>query len=195
MAAVRPPTFDELYTADAESARRWFVETWTEFLLGVIRRKVRDRDGIMDAYVYALERLLADDCRRLRAYRHTGSSFEAYLAVATTRLAVDWLRSRGGRNSMSRLLGEDEGRTESIDPGPGPEELMMGREAKQRVDAALATSRDAPSRLVFWLNVEHGRKPAEIAAMLGLAAPRVSEMLRSARDAVRREAPGLEPAP
>lgn len=260
MVAAHPFTFDERHAADPESARRWFVESKTDFLLGIIRRKLRDDDDVMDAYVYILEHLLADDCRRLRTYRESGSSFEAYLAVVATRRLLDWFRRQNGRrgiptrvramgslpravyqcvvlegmtpdsalerlrhgpfanleiadfaDALSRIEPErfvnplrpvmeplaasgDAGAGSDLpDPAPGPGDIVIGHEARRRVGEAVARSHDAQARLAFWLSAEHGRKPAEIAAMLALAPEQVSEMLRGMRERVRREIPEANP--
>ena len=54
----------------------------------------------MDAYAYVLDKLRADDFRRLRAFRpDSRARFSTWLVLVARRICVDWRRERYGRPS------------------------------------------------------------------------------------------------
>jgi RNA polymerase sigma factor (sigma-70 family) len=96
------PELSRLLQARSEAVRD---DAWTEFirvhhrlLLHVARSATKDVDTAMDAYTFILDRLRADDFRRLHAFAADGrSTFTTWLVVVAKRLCIDFVRSRYGR--------------------------------------------------------------------------------------------------
>lgn len=135
-----------------------FVNQYNRLLLKAAAARGGDYDARMDRYDYILERLAADDYRRLRGYRpEAGGSFAGWLTVVARRLCVDFDRQRhgrGGRATVHEPASEDQRRArrrlanlagEAIDPteipadSSDPELDLRLAERHQTVEAALGT--------------------------------------------------------
>jgi RNA polymerase sigma factor (sigma-70 family) len=84
----------------ADPARGWraFVDQYTPTLLALIARTgVPDGDDAGDVYLRVCERLVEDDCARLRRYDPRKGALAAWLTILVRRVVVDWIRSRAGR--------------------------------------------------------------------------------------------------
>ena len=99
---ILPTELSQLLAASTEEARdaAWarFVSAHHRLLLHVARSSERDHDAAMDAYVFILDHLRRDDCKRLRTYAALRrSTFTTWLVVVAKRLCVDFARTRYGR--------------------------------------------------------------------------------------------------
>ena len=99
----------ELLDRDPRAAWDRLVDECSDLILGVIARYTRDVDARMDAYLYVLEELKADDFRRLRHYgRGRGSavpcSFTTWLKLVVRNLYFDWFRHEHGRKSLPKEI-------------------------------------------------------------------------------------------
>lgn len=93
---------------DPRSAWDALVEGYSGLILGVLARYTRDPDQRMDAYLYVLEELQAQDFRRLRHFGHSPSahpcSFETWLKLVVRNLYFDWFRHLHGRKSLPKEI-------------------------------------------------------------------------------------------
>ena len=88
----------DLLNGDPQQGWRAFIDQYTPLILGVLQRSgIRDRDEMLGVYTLVAERLVANDCARLRARRAAGGSLAAWLAVVVRNVVVDWVRGRAGR--------------------------------------------------------------------------------------------------
>ena len=95
---VVPAILRDLQTGDVEQAWRDFLDHYAALILQIARLVTRDRDAAADAFLFACEKLRADDCARLRRFDPAGAaSFPTWLRAVTRNLCVDWHRSRYGR--------------------------------------------------------------------------------------------------
>jgi RNA polymerase sigma factor (sigma-70 family) len=94
-----------LLIEDPERGWRTFIDQYTPTLLALIERAgIRDRDEAMELYVWACERLAADNCARLRRHDPGKGSLEAWLSVLMRNVVVDWVRSRAGRRRLFKSI-------------------------------------------------------------------------------------------
>ena len=76
--------------SDVERAWAAFAAEYSALLLHVARSLDADHDAAMDRYLYILEALRRDDCRRLRQYASDGrGKFTTWLMVVARRLCLD----------------------------------------------------------------------------------------------------------
>ena len=93
-----PAILHDLHTDDVGKAWRTFLEHYAAIVLQVARLVTPDRDAAADAFLFACEKLRADNCARLRRFDPEGAaSFTTWLRAVTRNLCVDWHRSRHGR--------------------------------------------------------------------------------------------------
>jgi RNA polymerase sigma factor (sigma-70 family) len=96
---------DEHDQSRREEAWADFVASYSKLILYVARRFGGDHDAAMDRYTAVLERLRADDFRRLRTYVADGrSEFSTWLVVVAQRICLDDRRHRYGR--LRRPIGD-----------------------------------------------------------------------------------------
>ena len=85
-----------------------FLEAYSGFMLGCIRRLARDYDERMEIYVHVCKRLAADDCRRIKQFRgrsrHGACKFTTWLAAVTFNLGREWIRTHRGRRRLFRAI-------------------------------------------------------------------------------------------
>jgi RNA polymerase sigma factor (sigma-70 family) len=101
-------TLCELLDRDPRIAWDRLVEECSDLILGVIARYTRDSDRRMDAYLYVLEQLKAQDFRRLRQYGQglslRPSTFATWLKLVVRNLYFDWFRHEHGRKSLPKEI-------------------------------------------------------------------------------------------
>lgn len=103
----------------AHGRRAWpeFLREYTPFMMSCIRRFATDTDERMEIYVHVCERLVADDCRRIRQFRGAGRlgacKFTTWLAAVVFNLSREWIRSERGRRRLFRSL-QDLSRTNRL---------------------------------------------------------------------------------
>lgn len=89
-------------------AWRPFLQEYSRFILGCLRRLSSDHDERMDMYLHVCTRLYEDDCRRLRTFRGgrdgRACKFTTWLAAVTMNLGREWLRQSRGRRRAFRLV-------------------------------------------------------------------------------------------
>lgn len=93
---------------DPRGAWDALLDGYSGLILGILARYTRDQDVRMDAYVYVLEELQAQDFRRLRHYgnsaREHPCSFETWLKLVVRNLYFDWFRHLHGRKSLPKEI-------------------------------------------------------------------------------------------
>jgi RNA polymerase sigma factor (sigma-70 family) len=98
----------ELLDRDPRAAWDRLVAECSDLILGVIARYTRDVDARMDAYLYVLEELKADNFRRLRHYGRgiavPPCSFATWLKLVVRNLYFDWFRHEHGRKSLPKEI-------------------------------------------------------------------------------------------
>jgi RNA polymerase sigma factor for flagellar operon FliA len=96
----------ELIDRDPKAAWDRLVDDYSDLILGVIGRYTRDIDRQMDAYLYVLEELQAQDLRRLRHYEGAGRdcTFATWLKLVVRNLYFDWFRREHGRKSLPKEI-------------------------------------------------------------------------------------------
>jgi RNA polymerase sigma factor (sigma-70 family) len=99
---------NELLDRDPRAAWDLLVEECSDLILGVIARYTRDSDRRMDAYLYVLEQLKAQDFRRLRHYGEgvgfRPCTFATWLKLVVRNLYFDWFRHEHGRKSLPKEI-------------------------------------------------------------------------------------------
>ncbi|MFQ5679267.1 MAG: sigma-70 family RNA polymerase sigma factor [Gemmatimonadota bacterium] len=81
-----------------EAAWEAFVEKHSRLLLHAVHSRARSYDVAMNQFVFVLEKLREDGCRRLQAYAADGrAAFSTWLVVVAQRLCVDYRRQQYGR--------------------------------------------------------------------------------------------------
>jgi RNA polymerase sigma factor (sigma-70 family) len=97
-----------------------FVLQYSNFIYGAVVRFTDDYDEKMAVYLHVLEKLREDRCRRLGQFAFR-SKLSTWLTVVSRRLALDFLRSRYGRDFGLKRI-----RVVSIDAEPGTMRLLAG---------------------------------------------------------------------
>jgi RNA polymerase sigma factor (sigma-70 family) len=184
-----PPELSALLAAATESDREraWsaFVEAFSAAILRVARSLGSDADLVMDRYAFTLERLRADDCRRLRAYVRPGAGeFSLWLIVVVRRLCLDHHRERYGRARVAPGAEEasDRARRHRLAdlaadltepellaaPAAGAPDQILAREERSRaLDAALERL-DPEDRLLLRFRFGEELTAREIAKLMRL---------------------------
>jgi RNA polymerase sigma factor (sigma-70 family) len=195
-----------------------FVQRHSRLLLHVARTYGGDRDAIMDRYAHILERLRADDFRRLRTWeRDRRSKLTTWLMVVAQRMSLDLYRQRYGRprgetddamNARATRRRLVDLLAASIDPESGSEEpAATGEDAEATIrgvelsailhDAVAGLS--SAEQLMLTLRFRDELSAAEIARAMSYPTPfhvyrELDRVLARLRDSLRRR--GVEdPAP
>jgi DNA-directed RNA polymerase specialized sigma24 family protein len=93
--------FRRLLAGDTLAGWRAFIDAHTATVLALIERAgLRDRDEAMEIYTLVCERLVENDCARLRRWNPAKGTLRSWLAVVVRRVTVDWVRSRAGRRRL-----------------------------------------------------------------------------------------------
>ena len=106
-----PPELLQLLDApppSSTSAWEAFLATFSPLLLHAARFGAESYDEGMDAYAYVLDKLRADDFRKLRGFRPDARArFSTWLVLVARRICVDWRRERYGRPAAAEAPGAD----------------------------------------------------------------------------------------
>ena len=196
--ATDAPTRDDAWAG--------FVAAHSRLLLHVARSVTADHDAAMDGYAHVLERLRADDCRRLRGYVPDGrSKFTTWLVVVARRLCLDFHRHRYGRSdgpapdaaaaraARRRLVDLVAGATEPEQlaaPAADPASALQAEDLHRALDAATARLSVA-DRLLLKLRFDDDLSAREIAGLLALPTPfhvyrRLNALLEELRRVLRQ---------
>jgi len=184
-------SLQSLLSATDEQARElaWegFLGEYSGALMHAARSLGGDHDAVMDRYLFALEALRRDDCRRLRGYTERGSGkFSTWLIVVVRRICLDEYRHRYGRPQTSSASSADRQRERrnladlvgseldllqlESSPAESPDLALQQRELRAALDRALATL-DPSDRLVLRLRFEDDLSVPQIAQLLGEESP------------------------
>lgn len=213
-----PRSLDHLLSALAreehdhvDAAWKAFVSDYSRLLIHVTRSVTSTHDDAMDAYVYVLEQLRADQCRRLREFAaDPRSKLSTWIVVVARRLCLDLYRHRYGRQRggetrdqrdmrrrLQDLIGDAVEPNDLPSPRSGRTELAL-REAEllARLEEAVSAV-DARDRLLLRLRFEDDLTAQEIARLLQLPSPfhvyrRLNVVLANLRVALQRR--GVESA-
>jgi RNA polymerase sigma factor (sigma-70 family) len=194
-----------------------FVQRHSRLLLHAARSYGGDRDAIMDRYAYVLERLRADDFRRLRTWeRDRRSKLTTWLMVVAQRMSLDLHRQRYGRprgdgdeaanvRAARRRLVDLLAERLDDDQTPGestvleePDAAIRGAELAEILGDAVAEL-PGSARLLLTLRFRDCLSGAEIARVLSFPSPfhvyrELDRVLSHLRHSLRRR--GVEdPAP
>ncbi|HYN81405.1 MAG TPA: sigma-70 family RNA polymerase sigma factor [Gemmatimonadaceae bacterium] len=190
MAESPPPVPPELSAllaaqtgAEMDAAWQRFVNSYSRLLLHAARSAARNYDAGMDSYAYILDKLRADDCARLRAYRaNARSRFSTWLVFIARRMCVDRQREQYGRwksqnhtpeaqqeRSARRRLTDllaadfDLGSVEDSTT-PDPEQCMRDAELSNALTRAASTL-DPGDQLLLTLRFVDGLSAREIESL------------------------------
>lgn len=213
---VLPPTLEKLLSHNPPSDDAWsaFAREYTGLLLHVARSTSHGGDDAMDAYVYLLDRLREDGCRRLRGYvAQPRSKFTTWLVVVTKRLCIDHYRLKYGRlrheesreererldlrRGLANLNGPPELAESIADENPGTAADAFESSELSDELRTLVTTLPPEDRLLLRLRFDDDLSASEIARILRLPSQfhvyrRINAILAELRVAL--EARGFESA-
>jgi RNA polymerase sigma factor (sigma-70 family) len=162
-----------------------------------VERKEIARDLVQEVY----SRLLASDCRVLKAWRgDTELSFKSYLASVAHAVACDAVRRDRRKKRSAHLVSLDApvpetgtplGDTLPASDASSPDRVFAERLAPERLRETLASMSGpnaARNAVIFQLHVIDGLTASEIAAMPGfqLQVPAVETILRRTRERLKQ---------
>lgn len=135
-----------------------------------LRLRCRGRTDLADDLTHEVFlALFRDDGARLRQFEgRNGCSLGGWLRVVAVRLTIDLLRRERRLTSLdAETPSMTELRRVLVSTDAGPEDLVVGVELGERLQAAVATlgSRD---RLLIELHILRGRSLDDVATMLGV---------------------------
>lgn len=182
MPSPLPSTLQALLSARdqtaSENAWEHFLAEFSPLLLHVARLTPGDHDSVMDKYLFMIDALRKDDCRRLRAYSEDGrGTFTTWLVAVGRRLCVDEHRTRYGRSEEvmtdarreRRRLEQLEGNDALLDSIEstfvGPESALDRLEIHTQLTTLLARL-ETEDRLLLKLKYEDGLPVSEIARIV-----------------------------
>ena len=157
-----------------------FILQYSNFIYGAIVKYTDDYDEKMAVYLHILEKLREDRHERLRQFAFK-SKLSTWLTVVSRRLALDFLRSRYGRDFSLKKI-----RVVSIDAEPGtmrmlaetmdPEKELAAAERqewRERLERGLRLAMDKlddRERLAVQMIYFQGMRIREVGRLLGLPA-------------------------
>lgn len=188
--------------------RAWerFLRRHSRLILKVAHQNSQQYDGAMDRYAFVLERLEADDYRRLRQYEDVGTRFTTWLVVVVRRLCLDHHRHVYGRPRAETDESQAQITTrrrladfvmDEIDPertvnhnGRWPDAEIRHKELFGALERALDTL-STDDRLVLRLRFEDAAPVSDIATVIGAPTVfhvyrRVNKILKQLRGELRR---------
>jgi len=161
---------------DDTAAWQKFILGYSNFIYGAIVRYTDDYDEKMAVYLHVLEKLREDRFERLRSFAFK-SKLSTWLTVVSRRLALDFLRSRYGRDFSLKKV-----RVVSIDGEPAylhlladtvtPETKLAAaerRENRQHLESSMRQAIDKlddRERLAVQLVYFQGLKIKEVGRLL-----------------------------
>jgi RNA polymerase sigma factor (sigma-70 family) len=101
---VMEPWFHELERGQHDAAWDGFLSRYRRLIVATVRHYAHQHDDVMDVFTHVCEALRADGMARLRRYSASGKQtarFSTWLVVVVRNLAIDWYRSREGRQRLS----------------------------------------------------------------------------------------------
>lgn len=178
--------------ARAPGAADLFVARFSRFVWAILIHDMRlRRDAAEDLSQDVFVRLWEDDYRRLRIWRGEGA-FASYLGPIVRRLALDFLRGNPAVVTRSLDGGEEDRVLDPPDPDPGPEELAMVEEDRERLARAVERLGERDSEL-YRLRHEQDLEYREIAARMEMTVNAVgvalSRLLKRLRQSMEPEPP------
>ncbi len=190
---------------EKEQAWTQLVEEFSKILLHAARNGSPSYDETMDRYAFILERLQADDFRRLRSYSSTGpGQFTTWLFVVARRLSVDHHRKAVGRvprptqgqnqigaphharERLARFVAEELDPADLPDPsGESPETAAWLAERNNALSQALQDL-DPGDRLLLTLRFVDEVPVRSIATIMSFSSPfqayrRIKKLLEKLR--------------
>lgn len=148
-------------------------------------------------YVYVLDKLNEDNQRRIRQFKGK-SSFKTYIVAVAKRLAIDFYRSRYGRNNIrpiTEIWIDDipEPQDEGISPDQAVyqlESIRLKKNAFQVIQSNLQQLSDE-DRMILKLRFHSDQKISQIARVLALNQRnlyhRIGKILNRFKDAIKNE--------
>ena len=161
---------------DPRDVARVFDVTAPRLIL-VATHLVRDTSDAEDL----LQTTFLEAIQRAKTFE-TGRPVLPWLLTIMTRKASNRRRDRARRRTMSR------GGEETVDPTPGPSEILEHKEILERVSLAVA-GLSSPYREVLVLRLVHGLRPIEIAHALDRPAGSVHSQLHRGIEMLRKTLP------
>lgn len=174
---------DARSAAEVESAWQHFLNTYSPLILHAARSAAQNYDSGMDSYAYILDKLRADDCARLRAYRiDPRSRFSTWLVFIARRMCVDRQREQYGRwkkenvsaenyqerdarRRLTDLVAEDfDLRAMEDETAPNPEQSVRQAEIHDALTIAIG-SLDQSDQLLLSLRFVDGLSAREIESL------------------------------
>ncbi len=147
-----------------------------------VRYRCGDADLADDLTAQAFERAL----ERLDSFIPERGSFHAWMIAIAHNLVCNYFRSE----RLRRFLPWEQA-AERADPGPAPEDQVIGRERRQTAERALRRLNEREREIVA-LKFGGGMTNAEISGLTGLNANHVGVILCRALQKVERELSNLE---
>ena len=185
-----PPLVEALLVAESgAAASAWdrFLEAYSPLLLGVAEEVATTRDEAMDHYAFMLDRLRAEDFRRLRGFTENGAAtFESWLTVVAKRLCIDHHRSREGRRqsevtpgsrgdlewtarrNLARLVAEDVDALALMDERTESPDARVVTDERRAALAEVIGQLTEADQLLLTLRFEDEFPNESIAAALGM---------------------------
>lgn len=194
MGHTPPDSLAELLAASDDAAREgaWktFLAEHSGLILHVCRANGGDHDAVMDRYLFIVQALRENECRRLRQYGFDGGArFTTWLLVVARRLGFDHHRAHFGRPQSSsdaavarhserrqlvELIGNEIGiETIEAPPDGDPESVLRREELRRALDSAidqLSTS----DRLLLRFRFQDDLSVPQIARLLEAGSPFVT---------------------
>lgn len=202
--SVLPAEVTDLLNApdqgSADGAWQALLSAHGSVILKAARRFNRDYDSSMDAYAYVLEKLRADDFRRLRTFDGR-AKLSTWLVVVTRSLCLDLYRQRYGRRRSTTSSDNQDRRKRLVDlvgesipvtELPGGSESPDLRVRQSELKSALETciERLEPSdRLLLALRFERDLSARVIGEAMGFPSQfhvyrRLKQVLSGLREAL-----------
>lgn len=184
MAATLPVPLELVLSAedDASFDAAWaaFLKEYSGLILHVARLTTGDHDSVMDRYLFVIDALRQDRCRRLRTFSAEGrGAFTTWLVAVSRRLCIDEHRLKYGRTTDGETSDAqlDRRRIADLDGGDvlleslesaliSPDARLVASEVEDALINALA-SLDASDRLLIKLRYEDSLPAQEIARITG----------------------------
>lgn len=96
------------YSEDKEAGWKAFLDNYNQLIMHVIKKLVYDPDEAMEIYCFALDRIKADNCRKLFGYyaKSRKYNFETWIAVVVRNCCIDWFRKEKGRKRLLKIVQE-----------------------------------------------------------------------------------------
>lgn len=194
-AALRPGEERALLKACWRSeAEAWdrFLEQYSRLIYFSIHRTVALKhyrttpEEVEDLFHDLLVHLIKDDCKKLRLYRgDSGCTVATWLRTITVRFVIDYLRQRAREGSKVEIEMEEVQLEVSLaNPVTRPDQFFQEQEEDRRVEAALLelTKND---RYFMELYYKKGKRPEEVAILLGLSVKTVYSRVSRLREKIQ----------